>query len=925
MGISSRRGDGAAETRNDAAPTAVVAGLGSDRGRFSEEVESEIAEVRGRMRSFRRVGSVSSGSGDNSTAGDVGNGGNVGGKGVFQSFRESLFASRATPELANPPAPVQKSSVTDSGSGSASGSGSGSGREGRESAVVSSTPDENRRKLRALMERVKLEMRPLQLEEALGGFEEVAGHCRVLCGALVAFEVRRRRELQAKIRGGSEGAEGAEGPAGAVGELIANEELVRALEKSPALMEVREWRQTVTALGDGLSRKMEGAVSEPAAVSQGGNVPVSTEGDNVGVYPGLPVMSGPELKGLQGIYRQRQSRVLEELGYLTQLLEFPAADLPPATQDPDVSRRNDSGTQEPGISSRSDPTTQDFDISKRGNAILEFPIVFDESNEACDSTTPAPRKVTFRVSSHILSEASPTFADLFSKHDPESPRRGMAPPGRARATTHRMPHLHPHEIRPLEILLHAAHTHTDRIPRSIPFAELVAIAGLCLRFSCTAPLELFVEMCWLPEWVHMGIEAVPGGLLLVSYAFGMRGLFTRMTKSVVLNVVGEEELGAGWPVELRERIWAVRQAKVEQIYACCVAAVQEYLRGPRESAGDAGGRPRSIWEEEDEEPAPSPHGQTGSQSLFPYLSASPPAPARDRPFLTSTPRCPKGNHECDAANLGYFMLVLSELQLLPVVMNPGALAQGVGAVLPQCSLAQLVRALQRVPGPANAVHRGGVCDPVPAFRGAVMDIFNSLEGLTLFEVTGRHGYGLSRRYEGTPQRVLGQSAAGSGRDVREGVEGVEVPGEVALGILRGLGTVGDLRAVALVSREFYEVYKRHESTLVEGLDGARDGDDGPHPSPELEVLTEEEARRIIWPDSPIQETPPAYEETGREVGSADPLELGAATSEGSREKFRVEDALFGEGKVLSVVETKQLTAEHDVYVGMHRDKVEVGG
>lgn len=485
-----------------------------------------------------------------------------------------------------------------------------------------------------------------------------------------------------------------------------------------------------------------------------------------------------------------------------------------------------------------------------------------------------------------------------------------------------MPPLHPREVRPLEILLHAAHTHTDRIPRTIPFAELVSIAQLCLRFGCTAPLELFVEMCWLPEWMHMGIEAVPGGLLLVSYAFGMRGLFTRMTKSVVLNAVGEEELGAGWPAELRERIWAVRQAKVEQIYACCAAAVQEYLRGPREPASEGGGR-GSIWEENDEECAP-PHGQTGSQSLFPYLSASPPVQSRDRPFLTSTPRCPKGSHECDAANLGHFLLVLSELQLLPVIMNPGALTQGLGSVLPQRSLAQLVRALQRVPGPANPVHRGGVCDPVPAFRGAVMDIFNSLEGLTLFEVTGRHGYGLSRRFEGTPQRVLGRSAGSAGH-VGEGVEGGEgreVPGEVALVILRGMETVGDLRAVALVSRGFYGVYKMHESTLLEELE-SRDRDGGSYPSPELEVMTEEEARRIIWPESPV-ETPPAYKETEEDVATEIPsLELGAAASEGSTEKFRVEDALFGEGKVLSVVETKQRTVEHDVYVGMLKDKVEV--
>lgn len=137
----------------------------------------------------------------------------------------------------------------------------------------------------------------------------------------------------------------------------------------------------------------------------------------------------------------------------------------------------------------------------------------------------------------------------------------------------------------------------------------------------------------------------------------------------------------------------------------------------------------------------------------------------------------------------------------------------------------------------------------------------------------------------------------------------------------GVRTVGDLRALALVSRGFYEVYKRNESALLEELKGLG-GHDGSCREPELEVMTEEEARRIIWPDSP-EETPPAYKETGEDDSEVPALGLDAAASEGSTEKFRVEDALFGEGKVLSVMETKQLTAEHDVYVGMHKDKVEV--
>lgn len=239
------------------------------------------------------MGSVSSGSGDNMSSTDGGNGanggiaGSVGGKGVFQSFRESLF-SRAAPEVASPPAPAQKSSGTGSGIMSSIGTGisistnSGSGSGGaQETAVVSSTPDENRRKLRSLIERVKLEMKPFQLEEALGGFEGVAAHCRVLCGALVGFEVKRREELRAKIRGS--GAPGSESEgAGVVGELIGQEELVKTLEKAPGLMEVREWRQTVAALRDELSGIMNQGFG-PVSFGLEARAPASAGVDHVGL------------------------------------------------------------------------------------------------------------------------------------------------------------------------------------------------------------------------------------------------------------------------------------------------------------------------------------------------------------------------------------------------------------------------------------------------------------------------------------------------------------------------------------------------------------------------------------------------------------------------------------------------------------------
>lgn len=622
-------------------------------------------------------------------------------------------------------------------------------------------------------------------------------------------------------------------------------------------------------------------------------------------------------------------------------------------------------SQESSLPRRSD-TTQQIDISGRGDAILEFSISLGAMHDdAWPRDTPAPCKASFRVSSHILSETSRVFAQLFSGRGRETTARGAFPrprPGAARDGTrvnvYRMSPLLPGEIRPLQILLYAAHMHSDKVPREIGFEQFVAIAKLCLRFQCTAPLELVVEMCWLQEWVHKGVEAMPDGFLLISYAFGSRGLFTRMTKSAILNIVDEADLEARpWPPEVKEKIWAVRQAKMEQIYACCVGTVQEYLRPPKQyiPAGNVtDGRRKSIFEMDEDEPegrvlstSPAP---TVSQSLFPYLSsAASTPPAADPSFPTSTPRCPKGRHDCDAANLGYFMMVMAELQLLPIILNPGALAQAPGSpigttarALPARSLSQLVKVLQRIPSPPNAIHKGGVCDPMQAFRNAVIDIYNSLSGITLYDVTGKHGYALSRRHETTPQRLGGMQSALSisgGTRIPDVIVGdmtsaVGVPEGVALGILRALDTPRDVRAVAMASRCFYETYKRHEGSLAGRRAGekAQDKQQAPAraacPSPSFEVLTEEEARRIIWPDSPVHSPVPSPQREENGEGSSStpseppPLYIGGgAEPEGAREKFRAEDALFTEEKVLSVVETKQLTVEHDAYLGMHRDKV----
>jgi hypothetical protein len=70
-------------------------------------------------------------------------------------------------------------------------------------------------------------------------------------------------------------------------------------------------------------------------------------------------------------------------------------------------------------------------------------------------------------------------------------------------------------------------------------------------------------------------------------------------------------------------------------------------------------------------------------------------------------------------------------------------------------LSQIVEALRRTPSPVSPIHRSGVCDPSPAFRAAVNDVFNIVSGLTLYDVSGKsHGWALLRHKEKEPQPAM---------------------------------------------------------------------------------------------------------------------------------------------------------------------------
>lgn len=572
-------------------------------------------------------------------------------------------------------------------------------------------------------------------------------------------------------------------------------------------------------------------------------------------------------------------------------------------------------------------------IAPRGDTVLEF------ANMAMD-WKPVLR---FRVSSHMLAETSPIFASMFSRHSEQEAKGdgGAIPPGEdeedilpppptpfickdgTRTLLYRMPQLEVDKESALTILLHAAHMHNDRVPREVSFEQFVTLAEASLLYKCTSPLELFVEHRWLPQWVHKATDAMPDGLVVISYAFGLRRLFTRVTKTAILNLVDERELaGKDWPKGIKERIWAVRCAKMAQVYQTCARAVEEYLQPPLSASAEtttsdamegvtgrsqtstpvgSPPRPVSSYTASITPSIPSIFSQTNSTTTT-FLNHSPsPGP------FSSTPRCPKGSHWCDATNLGWLMLVYNSLHILSPFLNPDTLSVSTDPPPPR-SLAQIVESLRSMASPPpHPDHRfSSVCDPAPAFRAAINDVYNSVSGLTLFEIDGtRHGWALSARHAEEPQAVhrIGgaankpagprQTEAGTvdeltaamgGLGLAEGESGAVTtameslvlseteegsnpaaprlaPAEEALrdeGIcLRVLGSVDafpDLHSAAVVNRNMYAVYKQNELELMRNvvradrrrtvmlLVGNKGGGDG------SEAMDEQKSRPPLSPD-----------------------------------------------------------------------------
>jgi len=123
---------------------------------------------------------------------------------------------------------------------------------------------------------------------------------------------------------------------------------------------------------------------------------------------------------------------------------------------------------------------------------------------------------------------------------------------------------------------------------------------------------------------------------------------------------------------------------------------------------------------------------------------------------------------------------------------------------------------------APQVH-SGVCDYAPAFRSAINDIYNSVAGLTLYDVSGRNGWALSKHAGPTEDR--NDNVARDLIELEAPLEYVKETEralalsneEISLIILSHLDNMDDLNAAAMIDKSFYHAYKRNEASLLKNI------------------------------------------------------------------------------------------------------------
>lgn len=437
------------------------------------------------------------------------------------------------------------------------------------------------------------------------------------------------------------------------------------------------------------------------------------------------------------------------------------------------------------------PRVEQKDIAPNGDTILEI----------SDHPHTAVPILRFRVSSHILSNVSVIFAQFLStiqtgdrlgpdmRHDMTPPHAKQILPDGSTVMVYRMPQRETDHLDSLTILLHAAHMHNEKVPRTVRFEQFISIAEVCLIYRCTSPLEWAVEYRWLPQWLPKLAEDDSDGWLLISYVFGLRGIFERSTKSAIMNTVNERHLWnrPSWPENIKEKILSERAKAFSRIRDCCASILDDYFQTPSVVASYGTGIP------------------------WPKLTQ-----------LTTPTRCSKASYQCDATNIGWLMMVFNQARILHYVTGkPDFYAK---AHFPSRSLAELLDILRKVPS-APTPHPA-TCDYAPAFRSAMDEIYDSVSGLTLYDVSGRAGWALSKDSERSNTLSDGPQGATKTASISElsaPQDGTAAGGDsgtaadddaITLRILTHLDDIKDLHAAAMIDKSFYTVYKKHELTIM---------------------------------------------------------------------------------------------------------------
>ncbi len=387
-------------------------------------------------------------------------------------------------------------------------------------------------------------------------------------------------------------------------------------------------------------------------------------------------------------------------------------------------------------------------IAPTGDTILEFGF---------------PPSFKFRVSSQALSQASTFFEYALKPYRQDQMDAHNQPPA---GLEHDLEHtefvrsnntnlmtlrlkLNSHiTLEAMTTLLYAAHMRIDRVPRRISFQEFADIAYVCYKYRCTTPVEIFVECFWLEQSFDKQNAEGYEDFLFISYVFGLDRTFHRQSRKALMKLrggFGAAQEDTKLPQEVWLRLHQVRTAKLRKTLQLCRATLEAYLPSDDMPLADTmRSRPISY---SDADPLANP-------GLL---------------QLQRRARCRHGSHECDAANLGWLMLVFNTVGVLPAVLDPAKedeffqdRAHTLNSII--CKLCAAPSAV--------GVH-GDSCDYAPAFRNAMCDVYNSIRGLNVWDVNDRLTNKRSSmlNYSGVAAVAAADEQIGLRRDIRAVLSG----------------------------------------------------------------------------------------------------------------------------------------------------------